>query len=96
MALDSSGGSSFDWWGFLKPDVPKIALITIIPAIVALVTTRSPESVLDFYWYLLTPRMGRWTGTEMIYVFNRFVLLWVPFYLGACGLVHVAREILGK
>ena len=82
---------SFDWLGFLKPNILKLVIVLIIPAIVALLVTRRLESVLDFYDYLLKPRMGVWTGTEITFVFNRFILLWIPFYLGACTLVHLAK-----
>jgi len=92
MALDSTGGSRLDWRGFLKPDIPKLVLLIVIPVIVALIVTGRPESVLDFYDYLLKPMMGIWTGTETVFVFNRYTLLWIPFYLAACVIVHLARR----
>jgi hypothetical protein len=58
---------------------------------VDLLVTGRTDTILDFYDYLLKPRMGVWTGTEITFVFNRFILLWVPFYLGACALVHLMR-----
>ena len=85
------GGPSrpFNWPNFLKPDILKLVLVLIIPAIVALLVTGGADTILDFYGYLLTPRMGVWTGTEIVFVFNRFLLLWIPFYLAACALVHL-------
>jgi len=87
------GGQSrpFNWRSFLKPDILKLALVLIIPAIVGLLVTGRADTILDFYDYLLKPSMGVWTGTEITFVFNRFILLWIPFYLGACTLVHLAR-----
>ena len=48
------------------------------------------------YDYLLKPRMGVWTGTEINFVFNRFILLWIPFYLAACTFMHLARGALKR
>lgn len=62
-----------------------------MPAIVALLVTGRTESVPDFYDYLLKPMMGVWTGAEVAFVFNRFVLLWVPFYLTGCTIARLAR-----
>lgn len=38
-----------DWVNFLMPDVVKIVVILLLPAVVTLLVTRKPESVLDFY-----------------------------------------------
>jgi hypothetical protein len=88
--------SSFDWLSFLKPNLPKLVTALIIPTIVALIVTGRPESALDLYDYLLKPMMGVWTGTEIDFVFNRFTLLWIPFYLAACVIVHLARKALKR
>ena len=87
------GGQSrlFNWVSFLKPDLLKLALVIIIPAIVGVLVTGRADTILDFYDYLLKPMMGVWTGTEIVFLFNRYVLLWIPFYLGACALVHLMR-----
>jgi len=87
------GGPSrpFSWPSFLKPDILKLALVLIIPAIVALLVTGRADTILDFYGYLLNPRTGVWTGTEINFVFNRFILLWIPFYIAACALVHLLK-----
>ena len=54
------GGQSrpFNWVSFLKPDLLKLALVLIIPAIVALLVTGRADTILDFYDYLLKPMMG--------------------------------------
>lgn len=88
--------SSFDWSSFLKPNLPKLVTALIIPTIVALIVTGRPESVLDFYDYLLKPRIGVWTGTEINFVFNRYLLLWIPIYLAACTFMHLARGALKR
>jgi hypothetical protein len=80
----------FDGRGFLKPNVLKFVIALLLPAVVAAVVTRRAESVVDFYGYLLTPRLALWTGEGIVYIFNRFVLLWIPFYLAACALVFIA------
>ena len=82
---------TFNWQSFLKPDILKLALVLFIPAIVALLVTGRADTIFDFYGYLLNPRMGVWTGTKINFVFNRFVLLWIPFYMGACALVHLLK-----
>jgi hypothetical protein len=74
----------------LKPDVRKVVLALLLPVAIYTLVTFRPGGVLDFYWYLLTPRMGYWDGTSMTYVFNRYVLLWIPIYLLSCGIVHLA------
>lgn len=80
----------FDWRGFFKPSVLKLVIALILPPVVAAVVTRRAESVFDFYGYLLTPRLALWTGEGIVYVFNRWLLLWIPFYLAACALVYIA------
>ena len=54
------GGPSrpFNWLSFLKPDVLKLVLVLVIPASVALLVTGRADTVLDFFGYLLEPRMG--------------------------------------
>ena len=89
-----AGGESsrtFSWLRFLKPGVLKLALVLVIPAMVALLVTGNADTILDFYGYLLKPWMGVWTGTEIVTVFNRYLLLWIPFYLTACSLVYLMR-----
>jgi hypothetical protein len=84
---DASLGSTqgvFDWRRFLRPSLLKLVVTLIIPSVVAVVVTRRSDTVLDFYGYLLTPRLALWTGEGIVYVFNRYVLLWIPFYLFAC------------
>ena len=80
----------FDWRGFFKPSVLKLVIALILPSVVAAVVTRRAESIFDFYGYLLTPRLALWTDSGIVYVFNRFILLWIPFYLAACALVYIA------
>jgi len=70
--------------GFLRPTLSKIGLTLMMPAVVRLLVTRSLENTIDIYFYLLTPRMGLWTGEGIVYVFNMWTLLWIPFYLAAC------------
>lgn len=82
----------FDWVGFLRPDGVKVVVTLLLPAVVALLVTRSPDSVLDFYGYLLTPMMPYYDGTRITRVFNRYVLLWIPFYLAACVIAWILRR----
>jgi hypothetical protein len=86
------------WIKFLRPDAVKVVVTLLLPAAVALLVTWRPESVLDFYWYLLTPMMPYYDGTKITRIFNMYVLLWIPFYLAACMAVFlfsVARSQLG-
>jgi hypothetical protein len=89
----SGGPSQFQWAGFLRPNALKVVVAILLPALVALLVTRSPDSVLDFYWYLLTPMMPYYDGTTITRVFNRYVLLWVPFYLAACIVAYIASVV---
>ena len=95
MGADRGAGGepslTFNWLRFLKPNVLKLALVLVIPAIVAILVTGRADTLLDFYGYLLMPWRGVWTGTEIVNVFNRYLLLWIPFYLAACALVYMMR-----
>ena len=82
----------FDWRGFFKPSALKLAIALLIPAVVAAVVTRRGESVVDFYGYLLTPRLALWTDSGIVYVLNRWLLLWIPFYLAACVMDLLIRR----
>jgi hypothetical protein len=87
--------SQFQWAGFLRPNALKMVVTLLLPTLVALLVTRSPDGVLDFYWYLLTPMMPYYDGTTITRVFNRYVLLWVPFYLAACIVAHIGSMVRG-
>jgi predicted Na+-dependent transporter len=88
--LDERKNASKGWTELLKPNIAKIVITLIVPAIVGLLVTHRIENTVDFYGYLLTPRLALWTGESIVYVFNRYVLLWIPFYLAACALVYIA------
>lgn len=90
---DAVGSSrSFDWVKFFRPDAAKVVLTLLLPAVIALLVTLRTVSILDFYWYLLTPMVPYYDGTRITMVFNTYVLLWIPFYLAAC----VAVTIIGR
>ena len=80
------------WVSFLMTDAVKVVVTLLLPVAVALLVTRRPESVLDFYWYLLTPMMPYYDGTKITRVFNRYILLWIPFYLAACTFTYFGRN----
>jgi len=87
--LDERKNAGKVWTDLLKPNIPKIVITLIVPAIVGLLVTHRIEKTVDFYGYLLTLRLALWTGEGIVYVFNRYVLLWIPFYLAACALVYI-------
>lgn len=87
----SEGSGSFDLVGFFRPNVVKVIVTLLLPAVVALLVTRKLDNVLDFYGYLLTLMMPYYDGTRITRIFNRYVLLWIPFYLAACALVYVTH-----
>jgi hypothetical protein len=91
----SGGPSQFRWAGFLRPNALKVVVTLLLPALVDLLVTRSLESVLDFYGYLMTPTMPYYDGTTVTRVFNQYVLLWIPFYLAACTIAHIASVARG-
>ena len=82
----------FEWRSFLRPSVLKLVITILLPAVFA-VATRRTDSVMDFYGYLLTPRLALWTGEGIVYVFNRWLLLWIPFYLFACTVSLVISRV---
>lgn len=84
--------SSRGWVKFLMPDAVKVVVTLFLPAVVALLVTQRLESVLDFYWYLLTPMMPYYDGTKITRIFNWYVMLWVPFYLAACTFAYLVRR----
>jgi hypothetical protein len=83
--LDERKNAGKGWTELLKPNIPKIVVTLIVPAIVGLLVTQRIENTVDFYGYLLTPRLALWTGEGIVYVFNRWLFLWIPFYLFACA-----------
>lgn len=85
-------GSRFEWKELLKPDLMKIVVSLLMPVPIALLATRRLENVVDFYWYLLTPMMPYWDGGGVTYIFNRYVILWIPIYLAACVVALFARR----
>lgn len=92
-ALSGPGeGSRFEWKELLKPDLMKIVVSLLMPVPIALLATRRLENVVDFYWYLLTPMMPYWDGGGVTYIFNRYVILWIPIYLAACVVALFARR----
>lgn len=77
--------------GFLRPTVVKIILTLLIPIPVYVLFTFRLGTVLDFYYWLLTPYIK--TYADVMYTeFNYFVLLWVPFYLCTCLLVELVNR----
>ena len=91
--MDERKNASKGWTELLKPNIAKIVITLIVPAIVGLLVTHRIENTVDFYGYLLTPRLGYWTGSDIIYVFNRWLLLWIPFYLTACAIVLLFKRL---
>jgi hypothetical protein len=93
MVLEREYSSKgFDWWSFLKPSALKLVITILLPAVFA-VATRRTDSVMDFYGYLLTPRLVLWTDSGIVYVFNLWLLLWIPFYLFACTVSLVISRV---
>jgi len=78
---------------FLKPRPLKIGVTPVIPVVIGLLVTRRIESTIDFYGYLLTPMMSYYNGNSISYIFNVYFLLWMPFYLIACAIVLLIRQI---
>ena len=82
----------FDWKSFLRPSTLKLVITILLPAVLAAVVTRRTDTIMDFYGYLLTPRLALWTGEGIVYVFNRWLFLWIPFYLASCFVFHIIRN----
>lgn len=78
---------------FLKPSLIKIGVVLVIPLVVGLLVTQRIENTIDFYGYLLTPMMPFYNGNSITYIFNKYFLLWIPFYLIACAMVMLFIQI---
>ena len=76
---------------FLKPSIVKLLVTLVMPVPVAYLATFNVDSVLDFYWYLLTPTVKVWADV-MYTEFNFWVLAWVPMYLASCLLVYLVER----
>jgi len=76
---------------FLKPSIVKLLVTLVMPVPVAYLATFNVDSVLDFYWYLLTPTVKVWADV-MYTEFNFWVLAWVPMYLVSCLLVYLVER----
>ncbi|MCW4049880.1 MAG: hypothetical protein NWE89_09110 [Candidatus Bathyarchaeota archaeon] len=54
---------------FLRPTPLKLIVTVLLPAVIAYIVTLQTESILNFYWYLLTPIIKVWAD-EMFNEFN--------------------------
>jgi hypothetical protein len=68
----------FYWKSFLRPSALKLVITILLPAVLAAVVTRRTDTIMDFYGY---------------YVFNLWLLLWIPFYLFACTVSLVISRV---
>lgn len=68
---------------FLRPTKLKVLITLIMPVFVYIIVTFRVESILDFYFWLLTPTIKVYADV-MYTEFNPFILLWIPFYLASC------------
>jgi hypothetical protein len=81
--------------GFLKPSILKIGLTLLVPAITYLIVTSRLDTVMEFYGNLLAPRIAFYDVSlkGVRYLFNGYLLLWIPFYLSACAVVRMASTV---
>jgi hypothetical protein len=81
--------------GFLKPSFMKIGITLLIPAVIYLIVTSELDNVMDFYGNLLTPRIAFYDDSleDVRYLFNGYLLLWIPFYLSACAIVRLVSTV---
>ena len=78
---------------FLKLSLTKIGVSLVIPVVVGLLVTQRIENTIDFYGYLLSPIMPFYNGNSVTYIFNKYFLFWIPFYLIACAMVILVNKI---
>ena len=73
----------------------KIGLTLLVPAIIYLIVTSRLDTVMDFYGNLLTPRIAYYDESLKVvrYLFNGYLLLWIPFYLSACAIVRLVSTV---
>jgi hypothetical protein len=69
---------------FLKPNITKIIITLLLPALIGLILTFSISGVFAVYGLLLTPGYTIYADIAY-YEWNYYILGWIPIYLLACG-----------
>lgn len=66
-----------------------------MPAINYLIVTSRLDTVMEFYGNLLAPRIAYYVVSQkgVRYLFNGYLLLWIPFYLSACAVIRLASIV---
>ena len=70
---------------FLKPNLTKLAITLILPALIGLILTLSISGAFAVYGLLLTPGYTIYAD-QAYYEWNLYILGWIPIYLLACGI----------
>ena len=67
----------------LTPNIRKLGITAIIPAVLGLVLTFSITGIFAAYGLLLTPGYTIYADIAY-YEWNLYILAWIPIYLTAC------------
>ena len=70
---------------FLKPNLTKIVITLLLPAVIGLVLTFSISGAFAVYGMLLTPGYTLYADVAY-YQWNYYIFGWIPIYLIACGI----------
>ena len=68
---------------FLKPNLTKLVITLILPALIGLILTFSISGGFTVYGLLLTPGYTIYAN-QAYYEWNLYILSWIPIYLTAC------------
>ena len=80
---------------FLKPNLSKILIALVLPALIGLVLTFSVSGVFAVYGMLLAPGYTVY-GDVVSYEWNMYILGWVPIYAAACALAPLIESRLNQ
>jgi hypothetical protein len=82
-----------DFKKFLKPNLPKIIITLLLPAVIGLILTFSISGAFAVYGMLLTPGYTLYSDIAY-YEWNLYILGWIPVYIAACILSPVIEKMI--
>lgn len=80
-----------DFKEFLKPNLTKIIISLLLPALIGLILTLSLSGAFAVYGLLLTPGYTVYADIAY-YEWNYYILSWIPIYTAACALAPIIEK----